>query len=257
MIGKPRIVSWFSAGDASAVCTKLVLAKYVETHEIAIARCIIAEEHPDNDRFAADCVRWFNAPVLNLKSREYESCQEVWEKRRYMAGIKGAPCTTEMKKMVRHDFERNWMPDLQAFGYTVEEADRAQKFRDNNPDVRLVTPLIDAGLTKDDCHAMIARAGIEIPTMYKLGFNNNNCIGCVKAQSPIYWNRIRKHFPQQFEARAILSREIGARLVKLSNDTRLFLDELDPSLVKGDKEPALDCSLLCVMAEDDYAAKVA
>jgi hypothetical protein len=56
---RPRIVSWFSCGTASAVNTKLVLAEYSTTHDVRIARCIVPEEHSDNDRFAADCERWF------------------------------------------------------------------------------------------------------------------------------------------------------------------------------------------------------
>jgi hypothetical protein len=126
---KPRIVSWFSCGDASAVMSKLVLKRYVKTHEIAIARCVVPEEHPDNDRFAADCEEWFGQAVLNLRSIEYASCEEVWKKRRYMAGVKGAPCTIEMKKAVRWEFESQWHPDIQAFGFTAGEKKRADTFR--------------------------------------------------------------------------------------------------------------------------------
>lgn len=253
---RPRIVSWFSCGDASAVSTKLVLSRYGETHDISIARCVVPEEHPDNDRFAADCEAWFGQPILNLRSSEYESCWDVWTKRRYMSGVAGAPCTLEMKKAVRWAFEMEWQPDLQAFGYTSEERGRADNFRRQNPDVRLVTPLIEEGLSKDDCHAMIDRSGIELPMMYRLGFNNNNCIGCVKAQSPAYWNRVRRNFPEVFERMARLSREIGCRLIKLGDDTRLFLDELDPSAGAGEVEPKLDCSLLCYIAEQKIAEGV-
>lgn len=248
---RPRIVVWFSCGDASAVTVKLTLAHHGATHDIAIVRIVIPEEHADNDRFAADCERWFGQEIISIRSAEYESCQAVWEKRRYMAGVAGAPCTVEMKKAVRWIFERDWQPDTQAFGYTSEELDRAQTFREQNPDVRLVTPLIDEGLSKEDCHAMVKRAGIILPTMYRLGFNNNNCIGCAKAQSPAYWNRVRRHFPDVFAARARFSREIGARLVKLTSGDRdrIFLDELDPNAGAGEIEPKMDCSLLCYIAE--------
>ncbi len=248
---RPRIVSWFSCGDASAVTTKLVLARYRETHDVAVARCVVPEEHADNDRFAADCEEWFGQPVINLRSVEYESCEAVWTKRRYMSGIAGAPCTIEMKKAVRWAFEREWMPDLQAFGFTSEEQDRADQFRSQNPDVGLVTPLIDEGLSKADCQAMVARAGIEIPAMYRLGFPNANCMGCVKAQSPAYWNLTKRVFPEVFAKRARLSRELGVRLVKLTSGDRdrVFLDELTPEMGEGEMMPNLDCSLLCYLSE--------
>lgn len=248
---RPRIVSWFSCGTASAVNTKLVLAKYGATHDIVIARCIVPEEHPDNDRFAADCERWFNRPVVTLRSTEYESCEDVWKKRRYMSGVNGAACTLAMKKAVRQDFEREWTPDLQAFGFTSDEVPRVRRFEKQNPDVRLVSMLIERGLDKEACHAIIDRAGIELPTMYRLGFPNANCRGCVNDQSPRGWNRTRRHFPDVFDARARLSRELGVRLVKTTSGERdrIYLDELDPSLDEGDDEPPMECSLLCYAAE--------
>lgn len=208
-----------------------------------------------NERFAAG-EAWFGHPIVNLKSAEYASCEDVWQKTRYMAGIGGARCTVEMKKAVRQVFEREWHPDSQAFGYTADETDRADNFRQTNPEVALVTLLIAEGLRKEDCHAIVDRAGIVLPLMYRLGFNNANCIGCVQAQSPSYWNRVRRHFPAVFSRRAALSRELGVRLVKLTAGTRerLFLDELDPNMGAGEVDPAMECSLLCYMAERQLVA---
>ena len=52
------------------------------------------------------------------------------------------------------------------------------------------------------------RLGIKRPIMYDLGYSNNNCIGCVKGGMG-YWNKIREDFPEVFQARAKLEREIG------------------------------------------------
>jgi hypothetical protein len=245
-----RVVCWFSCGDASAVATKLALAKYLDD-EVAVARCVVPEEHPDNDRFAADCAAWFGVEVNDLRSVDYASCDEVWRKRRYMSGILGAICSVEMKKVVRHAFERSWHPDVQVFGFTAEEADRAERFRSQNPEVRLECPLIDEGLTKEDCHAIVRRAGLEVPMMYRLGFPNANCRGCVNAQSPTYWNHVRRVFPDVFDQRARLSRELDVRLVKgtTGERERLFLDELDPEMGRAEVMPPMECSLLCYMAE--------
>lgn len=251
MNNRPRIVSWFSCGTASAVNTKLVLARYAATHAITIARCIVPEEHSDNDRFADECEAWFGQPIVNLRSDEYASCEDVWTKTRYMAGVYGARCAIEMKKAVRWAFEAEWRPDLQAFGYTADEKPRADRFRQQNPEIALVSLLIEQGLSKEDCHAIIIRAGIELPAMYRLGFPNANCIGCVNAQSPAYWNRTRRLFPAVFERRAALSRELGVRLIKTTTGERerLFLDELPPDDNSDDGAPAAECSLLCYIAE--------
>lgn len=255
MTGKPRIVCWFSCGVASAVATKLTLSKLADTHEIKVARCLVPEEHYDNDRFADDCAKWFGCEITPLASLDYVSCEHVWTKRRYMSGPEGAICSLEMKKVVRFIFEQMWKPDQQVFGYTIEERKRVRRFRENNPDVRILTPLIESGLSKEDCHAIINRAGIVMPMMYALGFPNANCIGCVNAQSTVYWNRVRRHFPAVFARRAQLSRELGVRLIKLptGDRERIFLDELDPAMDAGDEEPAMECSLLCHIAEQTIA----
>jgi PP-loop superfamily ATP-utilizing enzyme len=167
---KPRIVCWFSCGVASAVATKLVLSKLGDTSEITVARCLVPEEHPDNDRFADECARWFGCSITKLASLDYASCEDVWRRRKYMSGPEGAICSLEMKKVVRFLFEEEWKPDFQAFGYTIEESKRIRRFHQQNPDVRILTPLIESGLSKEDCHAIVERAGIQMPMMYRLGF---------------------------------------------------------------------------------------
>jgi hypothetical protein len=249
-----KVVAWFSAGAASAVMCKLLLARQQPGQEVAVARIALPEdEHEDNERFAQDVQRWLGVEIMTLRSAEYSGCLDVFRRRRYMSGIAGAICTTELKKAVRQDFEREYEPTHQAFGYTAEERARADKFRTNNPEVRLLTPLIESGLGKADCKALLERAGIALPAIYGMGFPNANCIGCVKAQAPRYWNRVRRHFPERFAALAELSREIGARLVRIG-ETRVFLDELPPSLDEGEDADMPDCSLLCAIAEQEIAA---
>ena len=237
-MSKQRVVCWLSCGDASAVATKLALMKYPDA---VVARILIDSEHPDNDRFAKDCERWYGKEITNLRSPEFRTPWEVWEKRRYIAGIAGAPCTTALKKEVRFAFQQP--DDLHVFGYTTEEASRGETFKRNNFELNLWYPLIEHGLTKPDCHALVRAAGIELPAMYRLGFDNNNCIGCPKGGAG-YWNMIRKHFPDSFERMCKLSRELGARIVK-QDGQRIFLDELRPETGRQKDEVEIDCSPLC------------
>lgn len=242
-----RIVSWFSSGNNSAVTAKMLIAQH-PNDEVVIARCIVTNEHPDNERFHDDCERWFDRSILRLSSDTYADCWDVWEKRHYISGVKGAPCTLHMKKAVRWAFERSWKPDYQGFGFSSDEAKRATQFRANNPDVRLLTPLIDAGISKPDCALLVAGAGILEGEMYRLGFsnNNNNCIGCAKATSIVYWARCRHYFPEEFDRMVVLSRRLGCRLTRLKGK-RIFLHEIpaDINWRKKDRENT-DCGLLCV-----------
>jgi len=248
-----RIAALFSCGEPSAVMVRVLQAELRPGDELAIVRCIVANEHPDNERFAADCERWFGRPVINLRSSEYADCWDVWERRRYLNGHAGAPCTVEMKKRPRQDWERDWRPDVQAYGYTVEERARADRAVALNPDVRLDAPLIRHGLSASDCAAMVARAGIERPAMYRLGFAHNNCRTCVKARGPGYWANVRRHFPADFQRMAALSRELGWTPCRAGDDTPIWLDELAAGTPTRDDSADIDCSLLCWIAEQRIA----
>lgn len=78
--------------------------------------------------------------------------------------------------------------------------------------------------------------------MYDMGYNNNNCIGCVKGGMG-YWNKIRKDFPEVFAARAKLERDIGHSCIN-----GVFLDELDPNRGRMSKEIMQDCGIMCYLA---------
>ena len=233
-----RTLGWFSCGDASAVACALALKHYPKA---VIVRIHIPAEHPDNDRFAADCERWYGTSIEVLRDPEGRDTWDVWEKRRYIAGIAGAPCTGELKKAARFRYQKP--DDLHVFGFTAEEEKRSKKFQHDNPELYLWFPLIEAGLSKADCHAIVRARDIELPAMYRLGFNNNNCIGCPKGGAG-YWNMIRKHFPEQFARMAELSHRLGARLIKQDGE-RIFLDQLRPDTGRQQDEVTIDCSPFC------------
>jgi hypothetical protein len=248
-----RIVSWFSCGAASAVATKLAVTEARLTGlPIVIAYTHVKEEHPDNARFLAECEAWFGVPITILRNERYEgSCDQVFIKERYLVGPSGAPCTKRLKKGLREEFEQPG--DTQVFGYTSEEQDRADKFIDNNNHVRLSTPLIDRGMTKGDCLAMLRQAGIELPAMYKLGYKNNNCIGCVKGGAG-YWNKIRVDFPQRFEQMARIEEYLGRTICKITENKvtrRVSLRELPVDVGRYEAEPDIECGIACTLAVAD------
>lgn len=246
-----RIVCWFSCGAASAVATKLAIAQYAGSgREIVIARCIVKEEHHDNDRFAADCEKWFGMPITNMVSEKYEgSIYKVFEKRGYISGINGSPCTRLLKKKVREDFQKP--TDTHIFGYCAEEQNRWDSFLDAN-NINAFSPLIERGLEHPDCLAMVQQAGIELPIMYGLGYHHNNCIGCAKATGAGYWNKIKIDFPVQFDRMAKLSRKMGVTMTK-DGENRIFLDELKAGTGNYQTEPEIQCGLFCEAAKGEYA----
>lgn len=247
-----RVVCWFSCGATSAIAAKLAVQEYAG-QDIHLVYIDTGSEHPDNMRFLRDIEKWVGLPVEIIRSKEYKDTWDVFERTRWLVGVGGARCTTELKKIPRREYQR--LDDIQVYGFDADEKGRAERFRANNLEVDLRTPLIERGLTKSDCLAMLIRAGIELPAMYRLGFTNANCIGCVKGQAG-YWNRIRKAFPEVFDRMAKMERTIGAAINKKYVDgkrVRVFLDELPIDAGRND-EPMAECSLLCVDAEQEIAS---
>ena len=239
-----RTICWFSCGAASAVATKLALAE----GPVEIVYCHVREEHSDNMRFKDDCEKWFGQEIKVIRNEKYNgSIYEVFEKTRYLVGVAGAPCTRLLKKEMRKKFEQP--DDRQVFGYTLEEQDRVDRFIDANNDVNLWSILIEKSLTKQDCLAILERAGIELPVMYKLGYQNNNCIGCVKGGLG-YWNKIRHDFPEQFERMAKMERTINAKILK-HNGERIWLTDLPKDAGDYPTEQSIECGIFCHMAEED------
>jgi 3'-phosphoadenosine 5'-phosphosulfate sulfotransferase (PAPS reductase)/FAD synthetase len=249
-----RVVCRFSCGAASAVATKLALAKYGSSQDVVIHYSDTRSEHPDNERFLRECEAWFGRPIQRLTSERYHDVWDVWTRRRMLvSGRTGfAPCTEELKRMTAEMAQRPG--DIIVMGYTLEEKDRLARVRKRNPGETIEAPLVEKRLTKSDCFGILARAGIALPAMYALGFKNNNCLGCPRGGMG-YWNNIRRHFPEVFDRMAKLEREIGMAIIPDGKSgNRIFLDELDPN--RGDQatEPEIECSIMCMLAEQDIAA---
>lgn len=279
-----KIVCWVSCGVASVTAAVLCERIYGETHAIRYVYNPAKEEHPDNLRYLKDVGDFLGVEIEIASNFSYPDCsaEAVWRKRKYMSGNKGAPCTEALKKESRRQWEDvNSFDGWHVFGFTVEEKHRHE--RRVNDGMRVLPILIDRGMTKQDCFDMMKNTNISPPEIYSIGsrfgsgYPNANCIGCVKASSPTYWNHVRETFPEVFKARADLSRELGCSLVRCHpkylpfytkgidglwvnlkdgskpynekgklESPRIFLDELPPD-AKGQsmKTMKIDCGISC------------
>lgn len=230
IIELPQRTSWWSGGITSAVACFLekdASPVFIDT----------GSHHPDIQRFKKDCEKWYGKDIHTVYSPNYKDHFDVIEKTRYVNGPAGARCTTELKKNVRRSLERDRKDLVYVWGfeYGEREQKRAKRIIDSVPNAAHLFPLIDQKITKQDAIRIVADAGIEVPTMYKLGFHNNNCVGCVKGGAA-YWNLIRLHFPDCFERMAKLERAIGRSCLK-----KCFLDDLDPSAGRGKPPLVSEC----------------
>ena len=243
-----RIVIHFSCGAASAVAAKLAIAEH--GHDgVVIYNAFLVEEHTDNRRFLEDVESWLDHPITQLRDERYgASAHEVWRRKRFLVnGLWGAPCSQALKREV---IEPYILPDdSHVLGYTAEERDRAKRF--HGP---ILTTLIDRNLSHDDCIEMVRRAGLELPMMYRLGYNNANCIGCPKGGEG-YWNKIRKDFPEVFAEVQEIQESLGPGAYFFRNretGERYGLKQLPANKGRHD-EPLPACSFFCDMAEQEYS----
>lgn len=250
-----RILCQFSCGAASAVATKLALAQYGD--RCVIVNAFIANEHPDNRRFLSDCEKWFGQPVTVLRDEKYGAdVIEVFRRTRWIKGRDGASCTMRIKRGLLRTVEQPG--DVLVMGFTAEEQERWENFQEDWPDRPAIAPLIERGLTKEDCKAMVERAGIAIPFMYRQGYDNANCIACVKGGAG-YFRAIRDDYPDEFRRLADIEQEIGPGAYILRHRSgplagqRFPLHELPPGPARRNESlPA--CGLFCETAEQEYAA---
>jgi hypothetical protein len=253
-----RIVCQFSCGAPSAVAAKLTIAHHPDA---VLVNAEIENEDQDNRRFLTDCEKWLGRSVTVLRDTKYgANINTVFRTVGYLKGRGGAACSSRIKRGLLRMFEQPG--DVLVLGYTCEEQWRVDKWIDAWPDRPILTPLIDRGLTKEDCKAMVLRAGIEMPKQYQRGYANANCKVCIKG-GMAYMRAAREDHPEEFEE-VCKSEDLAHALH--GDQARLFRHRSGP--LKGQRfalrelpagradrsEGPPECGLFCESAEQEYSS---
>lgn len=242
-------VCWISAGVSSFIAGYLVrdtVDKFIYID--------VADQHEDSNRFIADCENALEKKIEILYPEQYKTVEDAIRGcGMFKHPISGyAPCTDMLKKRIRKKWEQEHA-DYEityVWGYDANEQHRAERMNEIQFEFKHEYPLIDKGLLKQDAHALAERLGVKRPVMYDMGYQNNNCVGCIKG-GMWYWNQIRKDFPEVFESRAKLERVIGASILKDYKGNPVYLDELEPDRGRKEDEISLDCGVMCFLTEYD------
>lgn len=271
------IISWWSGGVTSAVACKKAIEIFGKDR-VRIIMIDTENEHPDTYRFKDDCEKWYDLPieVITGIGEKYGNIFDVWRKHKSLNTATGAICSTNLKRLVREKWEKrnpNYTHQVFGFEFDKKEFNRALSMTMNHGQrVKAIYPLIMYGLNKKDCLDIVREANIEVPEMYRLGFQNNNCFstGCVQGGIG-YWQKMQKEFPDKFKVMADLEHELTdlkgepvAMLKDQSNEAKekykknkkdvlVFLikhpdypnnkclDDMDPRKV----EPLFECNGMC------------
>jgi hypothetical protein len=244
-----RIVCHFSCGAASAVATKLAIAKYGHDN-LMVLNAFVKEEDDDNRRFLGDCEEWFAHPVTVVRDEKYgASAREVWRQRGYIKnGLVGASCSYYLKREV---IEAACLPDdRHVLGFVIDEHNQERIVKGLR--VGWLLPCIDANLTHADTRAIIERAGLRLPRRYAQGYGNANCVGCCKGGES-YWRKTRRDSPADFIEVAQIEAAIGPTAYLFRDrktGVRWPLTQLSDDGPISQVEPP-ECSFFCAMAEED------
>lgn len=229
----------------------MAIKKFLDTgSRVIILFCETGNHHPDNLRFIADCEQWYGQGIVTLRSSKFSCVEDTIRYSKYINGPDGAKCTRYLKKDLRQALEKILPYNQQIFGFEYEprQIKRAELFKEQYPDSNGHFPLIEQKMTKSDCMKELLEAGIVLPAMYRLGYSNANCVGCIKGGMG-YWNKIRKDFPKVFKTYAKLEREINGTILKKSGK-RLFLDELNPADGRHENIELPECGVVCPVEMD-------
>ena len=235
------IVIWWSGGATSAVATKMVIDSKRPEDTIRIVTTETGSHHEDHQRFLSDCEQWYGQKIEVIRHHRFMSHYDVVQKTKFINSPRGAKCTAELKRGVRERWERTNFYDVAVWGmeFSPNEERRAMRINATQPHVAHRFPLIDAMITKVNCLRILQNVGIALPAMYLLGYNNANCVGCVKG-GMAYWNKIRMDFPEVFDRMARIEREIGHSCLR-RNGKPLYLDDLEPDAGRGTAPLVGDC----------------
>lgn len=239
MPNKKLKVCWISAGVSSFI------SGYLERDTIDKFIYIdIEDQHPDSMRFIKDCEKVLGRKIEILKSH-YGSVENAIRAAGIIRNARNGfyVCTNWLKKRIRKEWEYDHRDyDITyVWGFDCNEKRRADNLVESMPEFTHCFPMIERDISKQEAHGMCERLGLKRPAMYDLGYNNNNCIGCVKGGMG-YWNKIRVDFPDVFESRSKLEREIGSSILK-----ECYLDELDPNRGRMSDEILTDCNIFCML----------
>ena len=255
------VIAWWSGGADSAVTCWLCIMWFGAMN----VRIVFIDNYNEDDdvyRFKQDCEKWYGVKIETISSKEYNDIEDVWTDNLSLNTATGAICSTIMKLKVRQAFQMRNDFSYQAFGFDVDELNRAIKMKQNYSECNPIFPLVYELYKKGDAMKVLKKFRIEPPLPYRLGYRNNNCFntGCVQGGIG-YWQKLKNDFPEKVHRMAMLEHKLtdlkGEPVTCLKDQSKggglVFLEPhpnypnmKDLSMMKGRAvEPLIECNGFC------------
>jgi len=187
----------FSGGLGSWVAAKRVAEKYgTENLYLVFADVLIEDE--DLYRFLPEAAADVGGELVILS--DGRDPYDVFHEKRYMGNTRTAHCSEELKSNPFYAWVDALKGDTTIYlGIDWTESHRLESARKRRPDYKIEAPMCDAPyLSGTDVKALLKKAGIELPSLYKLGFAHNNCGGCCVKAGQGQWARVLEVMPERY-----------------------------------------------------------
>ena len=219
------IIVALSGGKASAWCADWALKHYPKK-DIILYFNDTKWEHPDLYRFLNDLSAHFRHPITF--DSDGRSPEQLFHDHHALANNRMPFCSRVLKAERLQAFYKH--ADTLVFGIGADEMHRAQRLvgvyqvvaAKTNRWPKLLFPLIQENVSKEQVSDFLKDAGIQEPLLYRLGFLHNNCSGgCVRAGKK-HWKLLYEKLPEVYAERERVEREMRERFDK---DISFFKDE--------------------------------
>lgn len=120
------VIAWWSGGADSAVACWLCI-RWFGIENVRIIFIDTKNEDKDTKRFRICCEIWYGKKIEVITSAKWDNIEDIWEHYLSLNVATGAICSTELKRVVRQDFQNKNSFSYQAFGFDISEADRAKQ----------------------------------------------------------------------------------------------------------------------------------
>lgn len=190
-----------SGGKSSAIAADRVISTFgKERTKLWFADTLWEDQ--DLYRFLDDLERYWGIPIV--RTAEGRKPLQVAEDRHIIPHSRIAPCSIALKVQPFTQYilsEDKPLTVCLGFDFTEWHRIWTPMERYNSiRGVRTVVPLLWSPMLRPiDYNSIIEGWGIEVPRLYKMGFNHNNCGGRCVRQGLKEWKLLHKVMPERFE----------------------------------------------------------
>lgn len=229
-----REIVKFSMG----VCSAYIACRLKETcHD---PECLFSDtkaEDEDTYRFGREVVEKWG---LNLIERsDGRHLWQVFEDQHMIPARQIPMCSIQMKIKQGEGYLKSITePGRVAIGYDLDEEDRIAKMLSlwSHPTLKVWFPLIEWGVSKQQCFGFFAERGVQTPRIYR-HFHHANCLPCKNFEFKD-WIALKYHYPEKFQAAMEFEARSGLRWMQ-SGTSRSDVPDYDPQKRKRARKLAM------------------